>query len=106
LPQNAYKSQKELLHHSELVVQRNRTGGVKYIMRDETTTGHVPAIRLWQALCGGEQLPKGQYQHVIECVACEELATQIGDALDDIEDALKRNRMGVSGGTLSTSRLN
>jgi len=52
------------------------------------------------------QLPKGQYQHVIQCVACEELATQIGDALDDIEDALKRHRIGVSGGSQNTSRLN
>lgn len=67
---------------------------------------HVPAIRLWQALCGGAQLPKGQYQHVIECVACEELATQIGDALDDIEEALKKNRIGVDGASHSTSRLN
>jgi len=98
--------QKELSFVSELVVQRNRTSGVKYIMRNETTTGHVPPIRLWQALCGGVQLPKGQYQHVIQCVACEELATQIGDALDDIEDALRRHRIGVSGGSQSTSRLN
>jgi hypothetical protein len=75
------------------------------MMHNETMI-HVPAIRLWQALCGGVQLPKTQYQHVIECVACEELASQIGDALDDIEEALRRNRLGVSGGTHSTSRLN
>jgi len=75
-------------------------------MGNEMTTVHVPPIRLWQALCGGVQLPKGQYQHVIQCVACEELATQIGDALDDIEEALKRNHLGVGGANHSSSRLN
>ena len=75
-------------------------------MRNEMTSVHVPPIRLWQALCGGAQLPKGQYQHVIECVACEELASQIGDALDDIEDALRRNHIGVDGANRSSSRLN
>lgn len=87
-------------------MQRNRSGGVKYIMRNETTTVHVSPIRLWQALCGGVQLPQGQYLHVIHCVACEQLATQIGDALDDIEEALRRNQIGVHGGSQSTSRLN
>jgi len=60
--------------------------------------GHVPAIILWQALCGGAQLPKRQYQHIIDCVACETLATQIGDALDDIETTLRKRNIGVSGG--------
>jgi hypothetical protein len=91
---------------SERVVQQNRSDGVKYIMQNETTTVHVSPIRLWQALCGGVQLPQGQYQHVIHCVACEKLATQIGDALDDIEEALRRNHIGVPGGSQSTSRLN
>jgi hypothetical protein len=77
-------------------------------MRTETvdSMGHVPAIRLWQAICGGAELPKGQYQHVIQCVECETLASQIGDALDDIEEALRRNKIGISGGSHSTSRLN
>ena len=61
--------------------------------------GHVPAIILWQALCGGAQLPKRQYQHIIDCVACETLATQIGDALDDIETTLRKRNIGVSGGS-------
>ena len=76
-------------------------------MRSETVDRvvHVPAIRLWQALCGGVELPKGQYQHVIQCVACEELATQIGDALDDIEASLRRNNIGMSGGLQGASRL-
>jgi hypothetical protein len=34
------------------------------------------------------------------------LATQIGDALDDIEMALRRNNIGVSGSSHSNSRLN
>ena len=74
-------------------------------MRSEMA-GHVPAIRLWQMLCGGAELPKGQYQHIIHCIACETLATQIGDALDDIESALRRNNIGMSGGAQSGSRLN
>jgi hypothetical protein len=61
--------------------------------------GHVPAIILWQALCGGAQLPKRQYQHIIDCVACETLAMQIGDALDDIETTLRKRNIGVSGGS-------
>ena len=72
-------------------------------MRSEIAI-HVPPIRLWQALCGGAQLPKGQYQHVIHCVACETLASEIGDALDDIEAALQRNNIGTPG--TSSSRLN
>jgi hypothetical protein len=74
-------------------------------MRSETAE-HVPAISLWQMLCGGAELPKGQYQHIIHCEACETLATQIGDALDDIEMALRRNHIGMSGGGHSASRLN
>src|SRR3954467_3695050 len=74
-------------------------------MRSETIE-HVPAIRLWQALCGGTELPKGQYQHITECVACETLATQIGDALDDIEQALRRNNIGTPGGSQRSSPLN
>ena len=74
-------------------------------MRSETID-HVPAIRLWQALCGGAELPRGQYQHVIQCSACETLATQIGDALDDIEAALRRNNIGMPDGNDSASRLN
>jgi len=69
----------------------------KQFMRSESIR-HVPPIRLWQALCGGAELPKRQYQHIIHCVACETLATQIGDALDDIEAALRRNNIGMGGG--------
>jgi hypothetical protein len=88
----------------ELIVHRKAAGGVKEFMRNEAI-GHVPPIRLWQALCGGAELPTRQYQHIIQCVACETLATQIGDALDDIEEALRRNKIGM-GGAHSDSRLN
>jgi hypothetical protein len=67
---------------------------------------HVPAIKLWQMLCGGAELPKGEYQHIIHCEACETLATQIGDALDDIETSLRRNHIGMAGTRQSASRLN
>jgi len=70
----------------------------KQLMRSESSIRHVPAIRLWQALCGGAELPKRQYQHIIHCVECETLATQIGDALDDIEAALRRNNIGMGCG--------
>jgi hypothetical protein len=73
-------------------------------MRSETV-GHVPPIRLWQALCGGAELPTRQYQHIIHCVECETLATQIGDALDDIEQALRRNNIGM-GGSHGNQHLN
>ena len=76
----------------------------KEFMRSETT-GHVPAIRLWQALCGAAELPNRQYQHVIHCVACERLATQIGDALDDIEESLRRHNIGMSSAN-GAQRLN
>jgi hypothetical protein len=88
----------------EPVVHQNPASGVKQFMRSETVD-HVPPIRLWQALCGGAELPKRQYQHIIHCVACETLATQIGDALDDIEDALRRNNIGM-GGAQGSQRLN
>ena len=88
----------------ELIVHQNPPSGVKHFMRNETTA-HVPAIRLWQALCGGAELPTRQYQHIIHCVACETLATQIGDALDDIEEALRRNNIGM-GGSNTDLRLN
>ena len=90
----------------ELFVHQNAASGVKQFMNDTMDTmGHVPPIRLWQALCGGAELPTRQYQHIIHCVACETLATQIGDALDDIEDALRRNRIGVGRAAQADSRL-
>jgi hypothetical protein len=37
-------------------------------------------------------------------VACETLATQIGDALDDLEEALRRKNIGM-GGSQGDQRL-
>jgi hypothetical protein len=90
---------------SELIVHRKAANGVQKPMRNEILE-HVSPMRLWQALCGGTELPTGQYQHIIHCIACETLATQIGDALDDIETALRRHNIGVPGATHSASRLN
>jgi len=64
-------------------------------MRNDTAA-HVAPIRLWQCLCGASDLPKSDYQHVITCAECEALATEIGDALDDLEEALWRRGVQVS----------
>jgi len=60
------------------------------------TVAHVAPIRLWQCLCGGCDLPKSDYQHVITCAECEALATEIGDALDDLEETLRRRDINLS----------
>jgi hypothetical protein len=57
---------------SALVVHRKAANGVKQFMRSEMLI-HVPAIRLWQALCGGTELPKVNIS-IIHCTACETLA--------------------------------
>jgi hypothetical protein len=64
-------------------------------MRDEMTT-HVSPILLWQCACGGADLQKSDYQHVIACAACEALAIEIGDALDDIQKTVHRRQFDVS----------
>jgi hypothetical protein len=64
-------------------------------MGNDTAT-HVEPIRLWQCLCGGSDLPKHDYQHVINCEECETLATEIGDALDDLEGTLRRRGTNIS----------
>ena len=64
-------------------------------MRD-AIGAHVAPIRLWQCLCGGSDLPKNDYQHVITCAECEALATEIGDALDDLEETLLRRGLTLS----------
>jgi len=64
-------------------------------MRNDTAA-HVAPIRLWQCLCGGSDLPKSDYQHVINCSECETLATEIGDALEDLEGAFQRRHINVS----------
>ena len=53
-------------------------------MRNDTTP-HVEPLVLWQSACGGRDLSKRDYQHLIACTDCEALADEITDALDDIE---------------------
>ena len=52
-------------------------------MREESTI-HVPPAKLWQCVCGALELPLSDYEHVIGCPACEQLITEIAEALDDI----------------------
>jgi hypothetical protein len=56
-------------------------------MRNDTTP-HVEPLVLWQNACGGSDLSRRDYQHLIACTDCETLAGEITDALDDIEKAL------------------
>ena len=58
-------------------------------MREDKTT-HVEAIVFWQCACGGLDLSKRDYLHLIACTDCETLADQITNALDDIEKTLRR----------------
>jgi hypothetical protein len=63
-------------------------------MREEAAL-HVPPIRLWQSLCGGTELATSDYEHVIHCFECEQLAMAIGDALDEIEGTLRQKSPGA-----------
>ena len=58
-------------------------------MQSETTR-HVEPLVLWQSACGGPDLSKRDYQHLIACTDCETLADEITAALDDIEKTLTR----------------
>lgn len=53
-------------------------------------TADVEPITLWQCASGGRHLSKRDYQHVIACSECETLASENGDALEDIEKKLSR----------------
>jgi hypothetical protein len=53
---------------------------------------HVPPLLLWQCACGGRDLPEREHDHLIACAGCETLATEIGDALNDIEKLLRCRR--------------
>ncbi len=57
---------------------------------------HVQPLVLWQCACGARDLPKRDYQHIIDCAGCETLATEIGEALDDLEKGLVRGRRSSS----------
>jgi hypothetical protein len=64
-------------------------------MRKETTP-HVKPIVLWQFACGGLDLPKRDYLHLIACTDCETLAHEITDALRDVEKKLTRGDKSIS----------
>jgi hypothetical protein len=53
-------------------------------------TLHIQPLTLWQCACGGRDLPRRDYQHIIVCTECKMLATEIGEALDDLEKGLGR----------------
>jgi hypothetical protein len=52
------------------------------------TNAHVQPIVIWQFVCGGVELPLRDYQHIVDCAACETLGEQICDALARLETAL------------------
>jgi hypothetical protein len=58
------------------------------VATEKTPTPHVQPLTLWQCACRGRALPARDYEHIIICTECETLATEIGDALDDLEKAL------------------
>jgi hypothetical protein len=64
-------------------------------MRNEATM-HVEPIVFWQCACGGAGLSERDYQHVIACIGCEMLADEIKDALDTIEEKLRRSDRRIS----------
>jgi hypothetical protein len=57
----------------------------------QNNTGvHVEPIVFWQCACGGIDLSKRDYLHLLACTGCETLADEITDALDDIENTFRR----------------
>ena len=63
-------------------------------MRNDVTI-HVEPIVFWQCACGGSDLTKRDYQHLIACTDCKTLAHGITDALDDIENTLPRRNLHI-----------
>jgi hypothetical protein len=61
------------------------------------TSAHVEPIVFWQCACGGVDLPKRDYLHLIACSECGTLADEIADALDDIEKQLSRRHLRIVG---------
>ena len=53
-------------------------------------TAHIEPMVFWQCACGGPDLSKHDYLHLIACTDCETLADEIIDALDNIEKTLVR----------------
>jgi len=60
-------------------------------------SAHVEPIVFWQSACGGVDLSKRDYQHLIACSECGTLADEITDALDDIEKRLGRRHHRIVG---------
>jgi hypothetical protein len=63
-------------------------------MRNDTTP-HVEPLVLWQSACGGRDLSKRDYQHLIACTDCETLADEIIDALHEIEKTPTRRNLHI-----------
>jgi hypothetical protein len=63
-------------------------------MRNDTTP-HVQPLVLWQSTCGGRDLSKRDYQHLIACTDCETLADEIIDALHDLEKTLTGRHLHI-----------
>jgi hypothetical protein len=53
-------------------------------------TAHVQPLVLWQYVCGGRDLPKSDYIHLVKCIDCKTLGDQISEALQDIENKVGR----------------
>jgi len=51
---------------------------------------HIQPLVLWQCACAARDLPESAYRHIIACSECDRLATEIGEALDDLERVLSR----------------
>jgi hypothetical protein len=62
------------------------------VATEKAPTLHVQPLTLWQCACGSLALPSRDYQHIIVCTGCEMLATEIGEALDDLEKVLGRRQ--------------
>jgi hypothetical protein len=53
-------------------------------------TAHIEPLTFWRCACGTGNLSSNEYQHILACMACEILATEISAALDDIEKLMGR----------------
>jgi hypothetical protein len=52
------------------------------------TDVHVQPIVLWQFICGGIDLPSRDYEHIVNCMACEIFGEEICEALGRIPASL------------------
>ena len=61
-------------------------------MQNDMTT-HIEPIVFWQSAFGGRDLSRHDYLHLIACPDCTALADEIGDARNNIEQALDALRL-------------